>query len=60
MSASEHAMTITGPETAQVDRANASGLVPVMFVHGLWLLSSSWDRWADLFETAGYVALTPG
>jgi non-heme chloroperoxidase len=31
-----------------------------MFVHGLWLLPSSWERWADLFESAGYVALTPG
>jgi pimeloyl-ACP methyl ester carboxylesterase len=31
-----------------------------MFVHGLWLLPSSWDRWADVFEAAGYVALTPG
>src|SRR5205823_4921949 len=27
---------------------------------GLWLLPSSWDRWAALFEEAGYVALTPG
>jgi non-heme chloroperoxidase len=41
MSASEHVTTITGHETGQVDRANASGLVPVMFVHGLWLLPSS-------------------
>jgi pimeloyl-ACP methyl ester carboxylesterase len=31
-----------------------------MFVHGLWLLPSSWDRWAAVFETAGYLALTPG
>jgi pimeloyl-ACP methyl ester carboxylesterase len=43
-----------------VRRANASGLTPVVFVHGLWLLPSSWDRWAERFETAGYVALTPG
>jgi non-heme chloroperoxidase len=52
--------TITEHEARQVARANASGLTPVMFVHGLWLLPSSWDRWAALFETAGYVALTPG
>ncbi|MGW2278132.1 alpha/beta hydrolase [Streptomyces sp. NPDC001770] len=38
----------------QIDAANASGRVPVVFVHGLWLLSSSWDRWAALFEAAGY------
>jgi non-heme chloroperoxidase len=31
-----------------------------VFVHGLWLLPSSWDRWAKLFEDNGYVALTPG
>src|SRR5258706_12462540 len=51
---------VTEREAAQVERANASGLPPVVFVHGLWLLPSSWDRWAELFETAGYVALTPG
>jgi hypothetical protein len=37
----------------QVDTANASGYTPVVFVHGLWLLPSSWDRWATLFEEAG-------
>ena len=52
--------TITEDETRQVERANASTLTPVMFVHGLFLLPSSWDRWAELFEAAGYVALTPG
>jgi pimeloyl-ACP methyl ester carboxylesterase len=55
-----HGTTITEHEAEQVERANASGLTPVVFVHGLWLLPSSWDRWAELFETAGYVALTPG
>jgi len=52
--------TITEHEAGQVERANASGLTPVMFVHGLWLLPSSWDRWAELFEAAGYIAVTPG
>jgi pimeloyl-ACP methyl ester carboxylesterase len=52
--------TITEHEMQQVDRANATGLQPVVFVHGLWLLPSSWDRWATAFETAGYTALTPG
>jgi pimeloyl-ACP methyl ester carboxylesterase len=51
--------TITAHESAQLERANTSGLTPVVFVHGLWLLPSSWDRWATLFEQAGYVALTP-
>ena len=52
--------TITDHEAAQVERANASRATPVVFVHGLWLLPSSWDRWVTLFEEAGYVALTPG
>ena len=52
--------TITEHEAAQVERANASNATPVVFVHGLWLLPSSWDRWVTLFEEAGYVALTPG
>lgn len=41
-------------------RANGSGRTPVMFIHGLWLLPSSWDRWATMFEEAGYTALSPG
>ena len=53
-------MGITEHETEQVDRANASGLTPIAFVHGLWLLPSSWDRWVELFEGAGYTTLTPG
>ena len=52
--------TITAHELEQVERANATTSTPVVFVHGLWLLPSSWDRWAALFEEAGYVALTPG
>jgi len=54
------ASTITDHEAAQVEHANATGLKPVVFVHGLWLLPSSWDRWMTLFEEAGYVTLTPG
>jgi non-heme chloroperoxidase len=46
--------------TEQIDRCNATGRTPVVFVHGLWLLPSSWDRWAAVFEEAGYTALTPG
>ena len=52
--------TITEHEAAQVKRANASGATPVVFVHGLWLLPTSWDRWVTLFEEAGYVGVTPG
>ena len=38
---------VTADESEQIERANATGLQPVVFVHGLWLLPSSWDRWAD-------------
>src|SRR5271165_1728153 len=51
---------ITTREAAQVEKANTSGLTPIVFVHGLWLLPSSWDRWAAVFEEAGYTALAPG
>jgi pimeloyl-ACP methyl ester carboxylesterase len=44
----------------QVDQANATDRTPVVFIHGLWLLPSSWDRWAAVFEEAGYAPLTPG
>jgi len=54
------ATTITEHEMEQVERANATGLQPIVFVHGLWLLPSSWDRWAALFEEAGYTTLQPG
>src|SRR5262245_36863687 len=51
--------TSTEREEAQVERANASNATPVVFIHGLWLLPSSWDNWVTFFEEAGYVALTP-
>jgi non-heme chloroperoxidase len=56
----ERSTSISAPSAEQIDKANATGLTPVVFIHGLWLLPSSWDRWATLFEEAGYTALTPG
>ena len=58
--ASTSQMEITEDEAARVKRANASGRPPVVFIHGLWLLGSSWDRWVTVFEEAGYATLTPG
>src|SRR5207302_7400499 len=50
----------TGLTTAdQVEKANSTGLNPIVFIHGLWLLPSSWDRWAAVFEEAGYTTLKP-
>ncbi len=52
--------TITKGEAEQVERANGSGKTPVVFIHGLWLLPSSWQNWIELFEGAGYAPLAPG
>src|SRR6266516_2327365 len=51
---------LTEHERQQIGDANASGRPPVVFVHGLWLLPSSWDRWQTLFKEAGYATLAPG
>src|SRR5438477_5549821 len=52
--------TVSRITADQVDQANESGRTPVVFIHGLWLLPNSWDRWAAVFEEAGYTPLTPG
>jgi hypothetical protein len=51
--------SITEEEQSEIRDANRSERTPV-FVHGLWLLPSSWDRWAERFRLAGYTTLTPG
>src|SRR5437764_2981702 len=51
---------ITQRETDQVERANASGRTPVVFIHGLWLLPSSWEPWAEVFQAAGYAPVLGG
>jgi non-heme chloroperoxidase len=52
--------TSTQREADQIQKANATGQTPVVFIHGLWLLASSWNRWAAVFEEAGYAPLAPG
>ena len=56
----ETPVSISEHDRREIDRANASGHQPVIFVHGLWLLSNSWDRWVEVFDAAGLVALAPG
>ena len=51
---------LTTHEQQQIDRANAEGKQPVVFVHGLYLLASSWDNWRAFFEEQGYTTLAPG
>jgi non-heme chloroperoxidase len=55
-------MSLVTPRTTsdQIEQANSSGRTPAVFVHGLWLLASSWDRWADVFESAGYAPVQAG
>jgi non-heme chloroperoxidase len=60
MASTTKVAAMTGHEAEQIDRANATGLQPVVFVHGLWLLPNSWQRWAAFFEEAGYITLAPG
>ena len=52
-------MAISDRESKQVEQANSSGKTPVVFIHGLWLLPSSWDNWVDFFEANGYAGVTP-
>jgi pimeloyl-ACP methyl ester carboxylesterase len=33
---------------------------PVIFIHGLWIHSSAWAPWLELFESNGYTASAPG
>jgi non-heme chloroperoxidase len=48
-------MALYDVDTAQqIELANSTTHTPVVFVHGLWLLPSSWDRWAAFFTDAGY------
>jgi non-heme chloroperoxidase len=51
--------SISERENREIEAANTSGNTPVVFIHGLWLLPSSWANWADLLTEAGYAPLTP-
>jgi pimeloyl-ACP methyl ester carboxylesterase len=63
MSASPDTVPLEGElserEQRQIERANSSGKTPVVFIHGLWLLPSSWDNWVGMFEENGYAGVTP-
>lgn len=61
MAASHRAHTDpSDDERGMIARANDSGRTPIVFLHGLWLLQGSWERWAEYFEQHGYIALCPG
>jgi non-heme chloroperoxidase len=52
--------SISKMEKEQIESVNDSGRTPTVFVHGLWLMPGSWDRWRTVFEDAGYATLAPG
>src|SRR5829696_4769998 len=52
-------MAVSERESKQIEAANTSGKTPVVFIHGLWLLPSSWNNWVDFFEENGYAGVTP-
>jgi pimeloyl-ACP methyl ester carboxylesterase len=52
-------MAITDRESQQVEQANSSGRTPIVLIHGLWVLPSSWGNWVEYFEQEGYAGLTP-
>jgi pimeloyl-ACP methyl ester carboxylesterase len=52
--------TLTHNERDEIDRAIDAGRPSILLVHGLWLLSSSWDRWRRHYEEAGYSTVAPG
>ena len=52
-------MAISERESQQIEKANVSGNTPIVLIHGLWVLPSSWDNWVEYFEQEGYAGLTP-
>jgi pimeloyl-ACP methyl ester carboxylesterase len=52
-------MAVSERERKELEAANQSGATPVVFIHGLWLLPSSWANWARFFKESGYAPLTP-
>src|SRR5438105_5207592 len=54
------ASPITEHDSEHTERANAPGRTAVVFIHGRWLLPSSWGRWAEVFEESGFSAVKPG
>ena len=51
--------SISERENREIEAANAAGTTPVVLIHGLWVLPSSWANWVDFFTQAGYAPLTP-
>jgi non-heme chloroperoxidase len=51
--------SISERENREIETANSSGNIPIVFIHGLWLLPNSWANWTDFVKQAGYAPLAP-
>jgi non-heme chloroperoxidase len=51
---------LTTHERGEIELANATHKQPLVFIHGLWLLPSSWEHWRAHFEAQGYATVAPG
>jgi non-heme chloroperoxidase len=51
--------SISDRESQEIAAANASGNTPIVLIHGLWVLPSSWANWVEYYTQAGYAPLTP-
>jgi pimeloyl-ACP methyl ester carboxylesterase len=52
-------VAISERENKEIEAANGSEATPVVFIHGLWLLPSSWKPWGDLFKEGGHSPVMP-
>src|SRR3954454_3785398 len=50
---------ISEREAQQVQNANESGNPPIVLIHGLWVLPSSWNNWIEYFEQNSYAGVAP-
>lgn len=51
--------TIIQEGKSAIQRMNQGDHQAVLFIHGLWLDPSSWDRWVSLFEQQNYLCAAP-
>ena len=49
---------LTEYELSEIERANREDKQTVIFIHGLWMLPSSWAHWLSYFESQGFVTLS--
>lgn len=51
---------VSDEDALLISDANESGLTPILFIHGLWLHRSSWNKWSARFAKEGFFPVAPG